>query len=117
VTVGEDRAEREEDGREVRLYRENTRKAMEGSERKQRRPDHRRRRISVTKELDEELDSLQIRAFPHARLDEDVEGDEAQLLELSDGDGVAPGGGATARLRRWSSAPFLCQKLAVAEKN
>jgi hypothetical protein len=41
VTIGEDGAEREEDGGEIRLYRENTRMAKEGSERKQQRPDHR----------------------------------------------------------------------------
>jgi hypothetical protein len=41
VTVGEVGAEREEDMGEVRLYRENTRMAKEGSERKQRQPDHR----------------------------------------------------------------------------
>jgi hypothetical protein len=67
----------------------------------------------VAKELDEVLDSLQIRAFQHARLDEDGKGDEAQLLELSDSDSFAPGGGATVRLRRrWSSASFLSQNLA-----
>jgi hypothetical protein len=63
--------------------------------------------ISVAKELDEILDSLQIRALQHAGLDEDGEGDEAQLLELSDGDSFAPGSGVTVRLRRrWSSASF-----------
>jgi hypothetical protein len=56
---------------------------------------------------------LQIRAFQHVRLDEDGEGDEAQLLELSGGDDFAPGGGATVRLRRrWSSASFLPRNLA-----
>jgi hypothetical protein len=69
--------------------------------------------ISVAKELDEILDSLQIRALQHARLDEDGEGDEAQLLELSNGDSFAPGSGKTVRLRRrWSSASFLSRNLA-----
>jgi hypothetical protein len=35
------------------------------------------------KDVDEDLNSLQLRAFQHARLDEDGEGDEAQLLECS----------------------------------
>jgi hypothetical protein len=61
----------------------------------------------VAKKLDEDLDSLQIWASQHAQLDEDGESNEAQLLELSDSDGVAPGGGATVRLRRWSLTLFL----------
>jgi hypothetical protein len=44
---------------------------------------HRRQRILGGKDADEDLESLQLWAFQHARLDEDGEGDEAQLLECS----------------------------------